>query len=130
MARIEREGVELGPALSDFSDYVGRDPIWAWGNDDIFAVAISCYFAGLAPPLPATRFGNATRLLLKAGEPLETVHGLRSDRLATHFGQPDAGEQAHDAHSDARSTARALQYLLRVGRLTAEDFHLGQAPAT
>ncbi|MCB1355492.1 MAG: exonuclease [Maritimibacter sp.] len=120
--RVTGEGVELAEALADFDRFTAGVPVWAWGNDELFAVAISCYLAGLAPPLAATRFGNATRLLARAGEPIEAIHGLRSDRLAAHFGLATEALRAHDALGDALSTALALQHLLRSGRLAAADF--------
>ncbi|MCB2127172.1 MAG: exonuclease [Rhodobacteraceae bacterium] len=123
-ARIAKEGLELADALTRFDAYTGGAPIWAWGTDELNAIAVSCYLAELRPPIPAGRFGNATRLFVAAGIPVEEVHGLRSNTLAGYFGidQPDA--RAHDALSDARSTALALRHLLREGRLGAGDFAL------
>ena len=121
-ARLAAEGVELEPALRALAGFAGDDTIWAWGNDEIFAVGISCYLAGVAPPLPATQFGNATRLLVKAGVPEAEVITLRSNTLCAHFGVDDAGAQAHDALGDAQSVAYVLQHFLRSGALSAEDF--------
>ncbi|WP_322867670.1 exonuclease [Aquicoccus sp. G2-2] len=120
--RIAKDGVELGPALAAFSEFAAGDTIWAWGNDEIFAVAISCYLAGIAPPIPATQFGNATRLLVKAGVATDDVQSLRSNTLCAHFGISDEGAQAHDALGDAQSVAFTLQHFLRNGRLQAGDF--------
>lgn len=128
-ARVAAEGVELEPALGALADFAGQDTIWAWGNDEIFAVGISCYLAGVAPPIPATRFGNATRLLVRAGVPAEEVVTLRSNTMCGHFGVDDAGAQAHDALGDAQSVALVLQHFLRRGRLHPDDFRHDR-PAT
>jgi hypothetical protein len=122
--RVADEGVELAEGLARLKAFAAGAPIWAWGTDELNAIAVSCYLAGLAPPIPATRFGNATRLLAAAGVPRDEIHQLRSDRLAAHFGLSHPGARAHDACSDAMSTALALQHLLREGRLRAEAFVL------
>lgn len=121
-ARVAEEGAELGPALEALAAFAGDDTIWAWGNDEIFAVGISCYLAGIAPPVPATQFGNAVRLLVKAGVPKDEVVTLRSNTLCAHFGVDDGGAKAHDALGDAQSVAFVLQDFLRQGRLSAKDF--------
>jgi len=122
--RVARDGVELAPALQAFDAFTQGAPVWAWGNDEIFAIAISCYLAGIAPPMAATRFGNATRLLLTAGIEKDVIHELRSNTLAAHFDIETEGATAHDAVDDAMSTALALQHLLRQGRLSGDDFAL------
>lgn len=127
-ARIEAEGIELAPALRALADFAGEDTIWAWGNDEIFALGISCYLAGIAPPLAATRFGNAVRLLVKAGVPPEEVVTLRSNTLGRHFGVDDTGAQAHDALGDAQSVAFVLRHFLRDNKLRAEDFARDRHP--
>ena len=54
--RIAAEGGALEPALQAFAKF-GKDSVfWAWGKDEFNAVAISCYVAGISPPIPATRF--------------------------------------------------------------------------
>lgn len=121
-ARVANEGAELEPALTALAGFAGTDTIWAWGNDEIFAVGISCYLAGVVPPLAATRFGNATRLLVKSGVPEDEVVTLRSNTLCAHFGIDDGGAQAHDALGDAQSVAFVLQHFLRRGALSADDF--------
>ena len=122
-SRLAKDGIELGPALLALDRFAAGDTIWAWGNDEIFAVAISCYLAGIKPPIPATQFGNATRLLVKAGVAKDEVHSLRSNTLCAHFGISDDGAQAHDALGDALSVAHVLQHLLRMGQLKPEDFN-------
>ena len=120
--RVSDEGVELADALNQFAAYANGAPIWAWGTDELNAIAVSCYLTGLTPPIPATRFGNATKLLVTAGIPVEEVHGLRSNTLAGHVGIEQPNARTHDARSDATSTALALQHLLRKGRLAPTDF--------
>ncbi len=120
--RVAREGVELGTALGALAEFAAGDTIWAWGNDEIFGVGISCYLAGIPAPIPATQFGNAVRLLVRAEVPVDEVQTLRSNTLCAHFGISDEGAQAHDALGDALSVALTLQHFLRQGRLRAEDF--------
>ena len=85
-------------------------------------MAISAYVAGIAPPVPVTRFGNACRLLLTAGMPYEDVTKTRSNALAAYFDLDTAHLRGHDAGDDAMSVALTLQHLLRQGRLRPSDF--------
>lgn len=123
-ARIAREGRPLVRALADLAAFAGDDALWSWGKDEITSIAPACFVAGIVSPLPAARFGNAAALLVAAGEPLETVHRLRSHTLPQHFGLP-AEEAAHDGLADARGVARVLQHLLRAGRLDPAAFGSG-----
>ena len=121
--RIAREGVALTEALRRFGAFVGSAPIYSWGKDEITSIAPACFVAGVVCPIPVARFGNAAALLLKAGVPLETVHGLRSNTLPAHFGlEPEP--KGHDGVADARGVARVLSHLLSEGRLAAADFAL------
>ena len=115
--RLVREGVSLDAGLRRFAAFAGDDHLWAWGKDEFHMVAISCYVAGLAPPLPATRFGNAPTLFLAAGVPLEDIHGLRGNTMLDHFdlSLPDA--RGHDALGDARMVAEVLRHLMQSGQL-------------
>lgn len=115
--RIAAEGAALANALDAFAAYGAGARFWAWGKDEFNMMAISCYVAGIAPPLPAMRFGNACTLMLAAGVPLEEIHKTRSPTVPQLLGLPDPGLTAHDALSDARSVALGLQALLRSGRL-------------
>ncbi|UYV37028.1 exonuclease [Rhodobacteraceae bacterium D3-12] len=128
-ARVAREGVALDPALRGLAEFAGEDMIWAWGNDEIFALGISCYLAGIAPPVPATQFGNAVRLLVTAGIARDEVVTLRSNTLCAHFGVDDGGAKAHDALGDAQSVAYVLRHFLEQGRLSAKDFDQDQRGA-
>ena len=65
----DQAGVSLGQALAAVTSFAAEARIWSWGKDEFNTVAISCYVEGLTPPIPATRFGNACELLLKAGMP-------------------------------------------------------------
>lgn len=119
--RIREEGRPLGEALTELDRFSAGADLWSWGKDEFNMVAISCYVAGIAPVIPATRFGNAARLLVAAGLPEEEIHGLRSNTLAAHFGL-DLGLTAHDGLDDALSVAHALRHLLIEGRLSADRF--------
>lgn len=121
-AEVNSFGVELLPALEEFAGFCGGDPLWSWGKDEFFAIAISCYLVGVPAPIRAGQCGNAATLLLRAGVPLEDIHATRSSALAGYFGLETGDLNAHDAVDDALSIARALQLLLRQGRLTPADF--------
>jgi hypothetical protein len=119
--RIAREGVTLTEALDAFAAFAGDAPILSWGKDEITSIAPACFVAGVVCPIPVQRFRNAAALLLKAGVPLETVHGLRSHTLPAHFDlSPEP--RGHDGVADARGVARVLAYLLSEGRLSTADF--------
>lgn len=118
--RIAREGVPLADALSGFDRFAAGAPFWSWGKDEFNLLAISCYVAGVAPPIPVTRFGNATRLFAAAGFDDETIHGLRSPGLPAFLGLETEELQAHDALGDAKAVALSLQHLIRDGRLEPE----------
>ncbi|MDA7424757.1 3'-5' exonuclease family protein [Thalassococcus lentus] len=119
---VARDGVPLAEALERFADYCRGAPVWAWGKDEFHAVAISCYVEGIAPPMPATQFGNGPSLMMQAGVPVEDILQMRSHTMLPYFDLPEQGEQAHDALGDAQSVARVFQHLLVQGRLSAQDF--------
>ncbi|MEP5631529.1 MAG: exonuclease [Tateyamaria sp.] len=116
-ARLAEEGVDLAEALHRLETFAAGDPMWAWGKDEFNMVAISCYIAGIAPPIPASRFGNAPVLFLEAGEPLDVIHNLRSNTMLEHFGLTLEGARGHDALGDARMVAEVLRHLMETGRL-------------
>lgn len=119
---LDGDGVSLSEALAQLDRFSGSAPLWSWGKDELNLLAISCYIAGIAPPIPATRFGNACRLLLAAGMPYADIQRTRSNDLGAYFGLADTGRQAHDALNDALSVAEVLRHLLRTGKLTSRDF--------
>lgn len=122
--RLAQEAQNLATALAAFADFAEDAPFWAWGKDEFNALAISCYVTGIAPPIPAPRFGNAPVLLQRAGRPMEEIHQLRSNTIAGHFGLRDDDLRGHDAVDDAIAVARVLQQFLREGRLVPGDFTL------
>lgn len=85
-------------------------------------LAISSYVAGIAPPIPVTRFGNACHVMLSGGMPYDDLRRTPSNRLAAYFGVDVPDRRDHDALDDALSLARSLQHLLREGRLRAGAF--------
>lgn len=121
-ADIQEHGVCLEQALAGFDRFAAGSSCWSWGKDELNMVAISCYVAGIAPPIPAHRFDNAVKLMVAAGMPREDIARTRSDRLADYFGVEHPPLQAHDALGDALSMGYALQHLLRTGRLSPEAF--------
>ncbi len=112
----------IDQALDRLDTFADSARIWSWGKDELWMVAVSCYIAGTAPPIPPDRFGNAAALILKAGIPPETLATTRSNELAPRY-VPDAPPlREHDALDDARSVALTLQHFLRTDRITAADF--------
>ena len=125
-ALLDQQGVPLADAMAGLADFAQGALLLGWGKDELLTLAASLFVQGLASPIPAAQFRNAPPLLVTAGEPVETVHQLRSNTICGHFGldQPGPG---HDARADAEAVARVLAYLLETGRLTREDI-LGLAP--
>ncbi|WP_415922076.1 exonuclease [Tateyamaria sp. SN6-1] len=121
--RLDTEGVPLATALDRLSAFAGSDPLWAWGKDEFNMMAISCYVASIAPPIAAPRFGNAPALFLKAGIPLDVIHGLRSNTMLEHFGLSLPDARGHDALGDARMVAEALRHLMDTGQLDPAHLH-------
>lgn len=119
---IEAEGVPLQEALSSFDSFTEGAQCWSWGKDELNMVAISCYVAGIQPPIPAGRFDNAVKLLLAAGMPVEDLAKTPSNRLADYYGVEHPPLQGHDALDDALSVSHTLQHLLRGGKLRPEVF--------
>lgn len=115
--RLIRDGVALPDALERLHQFAGDDPLWAWGKDEFHMMAISCYVAGIAPPIPATQFGNAPELFVAAGVPPDVVQGLRSNTMLDHFGLSLPDARGHDALGDARMVAEVLRHLLQRGAL-------------
>lgn len=120
-ATLDREGRPLGAALEETARFADGARLWSWGKDEFNLVAISAYVEGIAPPIPATRFGNATSLLLKAGMPYADICKTPSNRLADYYGLADPARRDHDALDDALSVAHVLRHLLARAALTAQD---------
>ncbi|WP_137136465.1 exonuclease [Rhizobium sp. FKY42] len=120
--RIAKQGRALPSVLNDLGEFCAEAGLWSWGKDEFNLMAISCYIAGIEPPIPARRFDNACKLLLKAGMPYDDIKKTRSGRLPHYFNLPDAGPARHDGLEDARAITRVLQHLLLEERLKAGDF--------
>jgi len=124
-AQIDAEGMSHADALVRLEQFADGAPLWSWGKDEFFLLAISCYVAGFAPPIAAHRFGNACNLLLAAGMPRADLEQTTSGQLADYYGLSDGyGRRHHDALDDAISITLCLQHFLRADRLTPEDFRL------
>ena len=119
---IETKGVALADALAAVDRFADGARFWSWGKDELNMVAISCYVAGIAAPIPAFRFDNAVKLLLAAGMPIEDLARTPSNKLADYFGVEHPPLRGHDALDDALSVSYTLQHLLRDGRLTPAAF--------
>lgn len=119
---VAAEGRPLAEALDALARFADGAPLWSWGKDELYLIAVSCFVAGIAPPLPASRFGNVRALMLKAGMPAEDVARTGSGGLAGYFGVAEAPLVRHDALDDALSLAWAARHLLRTGRLAPGDF--------
>ncbi|WP_299673572.1 exonuclease [uncultured Roseobacter sp.] len=118
--RIDADGIALADALVQLDAFAAGAPLLAWGKDELLSLAAGLFVQDLASPIPAGRFRSAVPLVVKAGEPVETVETLRSHTICAHFGLADAGP-AHDARGDAISVATVLQHLLATGRLADLD---------
>ena len=121
-ANIEAEGVALQDALAGVDRFSDGARFWSWGKDELNMVAISCYVAGIRPPIPAHRFDNAVKLLIAAGMPMEDLARTRSNTLADYYGVQHPPFRGHDALDDALSVAYALQHLLQAGKLQPDAF--------
>ena len=103
-AQIDAKGVSQSDALLRLERFADGAAFWSWGKDEFFLLAVSCYIAGIAPPIAAHRFGNACKLLLTAGMPHEDLEQTTSGQLATYYGLSDGdGRRHHDARDDAIS---------------------------
>lgn len=118
---IDRDGIPLREALAQVERIAAGAQLWSWGKDEFNLLAIGCYVEGFAPPIPAARFGNASRLMLKAGMPFDAIRTTPSSRLADWLGLAHPPLRAHDALDDALSVALAVQHLLRRGALDPAD---------
>ena len=120
--KIRAEGVALQDALAGLDRFSGGARFWSWGKDELNMVAISCYIAGVQPPIPAHRFDNAVKLVITAGMPIDDIAKTPSNKLADYYGVEHPPLQGHDALDDALSVAYALQHLLKTGRLQPDVF--------
>ncbi len=118
---VAQEGQPLPQVLSRLKDFAQGTKLWSWGKDEFNLMAIGCYVENIAPPIPATQFGNAMRLLLRAGMPLDDLTQTRSSGLADYFGLPHPPLRAHDALDDAMSVAVVIQHLLLTDILKNTD---------
>lgn len=119
---LDRDGIALEEALTRLDAFADGARLWSWGKDELNMIAVSCWIAGLAPPVAPARFGNACDLALAAGMPLDEVHKTRSNTLAAAFGVDHPPLRAHDGLDDALAVAFTLQHLLRQGRLQPSAF--------
>lgn len=120
--QIDEKGTSLHKALADVETFSQGAKLWSWGKDELNMMAISCYIAGISPPIPASRFDNAVKLLLAAGMPVEDLARTPSNRLADYYGVDHPVLKGHDALDDALSVTYTLQYLLRSGKLLPSAF--------
>ena len=119
---LDAEGLPLAEALARLDAFAEGGLLWSWGKDELNMIAVSCWIAGVTPPMLPARFRNACDLLLAAGMPLEDLHKTRSNTLAAYFGVEHPPLRGHDGLDDALCVAYTLQHLLREGRLSASDF--------
>ena len=119
---LDADGIALDAALARLDAFSKGATLWSWGKDELNMIAVSCWIAGIAPPLTPARFGNACDLLLTAGMPLEDVHKTRSNTLAAYYAVEHPPLRGHDGLDDALCVAYTLQHLLRTGHLSAADF--------
>lgn len=123
---LAEQGTSLADALTQLDRFAAGAQFWSWGKDELNMMAISCYIAGVAPPIPAHRFDNACKLFLQAGMPEEDVAKTRSDKISEYYGLTHPPLRGHDALDDALSVTYAVQHLLKQGTLIEKHFR----PAT
>jgi hypothetical protein len=121
-ADIDVHGLPLAEALAAVDAFSQGAHLWSWGKDELNMIAISCYVEGIQPPMPASRFDNAVKLMIAAGMPVEDIERTPSNKLADYFGVEHPPLRGHDALDDALSLAYALRHLLRTGKLSHEMF--------
>jgi len=119
---IASEGIPLSEAIDELDCFSEGAQFWSWGKDELNMMAISCYVANVEPRIPAHRFGNACKLLLRAGMPYDDMKKTRSNKLAEYYHLQHPALKGHDALDDALSITYVLQHLLRAGRLSADHF--------
>ncbi|MBM7048610.1 MULTISPECIES: 3'-5' exonuclease [Rhizobium] len=119
---IKIEGMSLQDALAGVDGFSDGARFWSWGKDELNMIAISCYVAGIQPPIPAHRFDNAVKLLIAAGMPIEDLAKTPSNKLADYYGVEHPHLQGHDALDDALSVSYTLQHLMKAGHLRSEVF--------
>lgn len=122
--------MSLEDALANFESFSGGAPYWSGGKDELNMVAISCYIAGIQPPIPANRFDNAVKLLAAAGMPMEDLVKTPSNKLADYYQVEHPPLHGHDALDDALSLAYTLQHLMKAGILRSEAFELAHQSLT
>ncbi|WP_420413047.1 exonuclease [Roseibium sp.] len=120
---MDQNGVDLAEALCQFDHFSNGGTFWSWGKDELNLLGISCFVAGVAPPIPAHRFGNAKSLMVRAGMSSEDIEMTTSGQLAQRFEIPHDNQRHHDALDDALSITLTLQHFLRGGQLSQSDFH-------
>ena len=121
-AAIATDGLSLSGAIDALDQFSDGAQFWSWGKDELNMMAISCYVANVVPKIPAHRFDNACKLLLRAGMPYEDMKKTRSNTLADYYRIEHPPLRGHDALDDALSVAYVLQHLLKAGRLSANTF--------
>ncbi len=126
--RVAQDGKPLADVLDALAEFAADATLWSWGKDEMNMMAISCYVAGIAPVIPAARFGNACVAMLAAGMPYEDMKTTRSSDLCAYLGLKEPEGAAHDALFDAMSLARTLQHELRGGRLPPDDLRQPKRP--
>lgn len=122
-AEMDKNAMPLAEALEQFEAFSEGGSIWSWGKDELNLFGITCFVAGIMPPMPANRFGNAKSLMVQAGMAPDDIAATTSGQLAQRFDIPHEDQRHHDALDDARSIALTLQHLLQKGRLKTADFH-------
>ncbi|WP_323006361.1 3'-5' exonuclease [Pseudorhodobacter sp.] len=119
---IDKKAVDLASALHQFDAFSRGATFWSWGKDELFALGVSCFLRGIAPPISPRRFGNLKRALRQAGMPETEIKSTSSGELADYYGVGCASLSKHDGLDDAISLARAVGHLMGQGQLTAESF--------
>ena len=119
---VKQFGQPLDRALSQLDAFSDGETLWSWGKAELTALAISCYIAGIAPPMKATRFGNISDLLLIAGYAASDIQTMKPNDLAKDLGVDRPKLRTQSAHDDTENCALVLQHLLKSNILRRDDF--------
>lgn len=121
---IAQDAVELGAALAQLDEFSGTANFWAWGKDELIALGISCFLAGIAPPIKPSRFGNLKSIFRQAGMPNTDIDATSSGEIADYYGVGNSSLSKHDALDDALSLSRALRYLMERDQVSPHNFEM------
>jgi len=112
-ARLDREGIDLKPALNAFTAFVGDAADFYGFGDELWYFENNCQLYGLANPLAGRSCGDVRTGVLRGFD--SVPRGVNSSDLPKLLGFQVPGT-AHQGLSDSRCVAEALRRLRRLGK--------------